>query len=246
MFYADESSNERTFNFGGWLARSDEWEKLESQWARRLEFERRRHGKLDRFHATHCNGQKGDYKNWSVLDRVEHTKALLRIITRRGVAAVCAGLDLSAMLDIYPSDKKDPLAAAYYITVKQLMIMIARSVKRKGEYKVAIIHDWANDYNKVIKEAWTRTKDDSRWPQANRDLFVSCTPMKWQDRIALQPADLIAYDTFKLLDQTIHSTPKMRKSLQSLIGNGKPVLARYINREVLLRLRRMGEAENNV
>jgi hypothetical protein len=240
-FYADESSNKRTFNFGGWLGREDEWTRLESQWSRRLQLERRKHGKLDRFHAAHCNGQKEDYLHWSQTDRTEHTKALLRIIARRGVAAVCAGIDLTAMLEVYPNDRKDPLAAAYDITVKQLMMMIARHVKNKSSYQVAIIHDWANEYNKVINAAWTKRKDDSRWPQVNRDLFISCTPMKWTSRIALQSADLIAYDTFKLLDGTIHSTPRMRKSLQSLIGNGKPVIARYINKPVLLKLRKMGE-----
>src|SRR5664280_3136676 len=92
-FYADESANNRTFNFGGWLGGCDEWVRLEPQWNRRLDFERRRHGKLDRFHAAHCNGRDGDYKKWTQSDCVEHTKALLRIIARRKVAAVCAGLD---------------------------------------------------------------------------------------------------------------------------------------------------------
>jgi hypothetical protein len=235
-FYADESYNNRTFNFGGWLARESVWSRLESQWGRRLDFERRRHGKLERFHATHCNGGAGDYEGWGPADRVKHTKSLLDIVKRRKeLVAVCAGLDVEAMRRVYPGDAKDWRAGAYRLTVTQLMIMVARTVKKNSGHRVAIIHDWANEYNVTISDAFTAQQENPKW--AHRDLFISCTPMKWQDRIALQSADMIAFDTFKLLDGTTHSTPRMRRSLQALLDGQIPVLARYIGEPALLRLR---------
>jgi hypothetical protein len=236
-FYADESYNNRTFNFGGWLAEESVWSRLESQWERRLDFERRKHGKLDRFHATHCNGFEGDYAGWDKASQVEHTKALLEIVKRRKkIAAVCAGLDVEAMLRVYPGDAKDWRAAAYRLTVTQLMIMVARAVKKDFGHRVAIVHDWANEYNAVISEAFTSQQDNPQWK--HRDLFATIAPMRWQDRVALQSADMIAFDTFKFLDGTLHSsTAKMRRSLQVLVDGQVPVIARYVGEPALLKLR---------
>jgi hypothetical protein len=122
--------------------------------------------------------------------------------------------------------------------------MISRYVKKNFGHRVAIIHDWAGaHYNAVIQKAFSTLRDDPRFAQ--RDLFVSCTPMKWQDCVLLQPADLIAFDTRKLLDQTvIRSSPQMRRSLQMLLGDGVIIKARYVNEATLRRLRELG-AQNN-
>jgi hypothetical protein len=244
-FYADESYSNNSFNFGGWLGLESEFSRLESQWLKRIEFERRQHGKFERFHATYCNAKTGDYEGWSDDDKIEHTKALLRIVTRRKVAAVCAGLDRAALLRVYPEEvASDPLESAYNLTVKQLMMMIARYVKKNSGYRVAIIHDWAGErYNGIIQQAFSKMRDDTRW--THRDLFVSFTPLKWEDCVLLQPADMIAFDTRKLLDQTIiRSSPQMRRSLQVLLGKGVPVMARYFNEATLRRLRELS-AQNH-
>jgi hypothetical protein len=240
-FYADESCSPKAFNFGGWLGLESELSRLGSQWSKRIEFERRGHGKFARFHATNCNAKTGDYEGWSDDDKIEHTKALLRMVTRRKVAAVCAGLDRTALLRVYPGEAKaDPLETPYRVTVTQLMIMISQYVKKAAGYRVAIIHDWAGThYNAVIQEAFSRMRNNPRFAQ--RDLFVSCTPLKWQDCILLQPADMIAFDTRKLLDETIiRSSPQMRRSLQALLGKDVPIKARYINEPVLRRIKEIG------
>jgi hypothetical protein len=239
-FYADESYSPNSFNFGGWLGADSEFSRLESQWVKRLEFERRTHGKFERFHATNCNAKTEDYAGWTDAKKIEHTKALLRVVTRRKLAAVCAGLDRKALLRVYPEEVgNDPLEPAYNLTVKQLMMMISRYVKKGSGYRVAIIHDWAGErYNTIIQQAFAKMRDDTRWPQ--RDLFISCTPMKWQDCILLQPADMIAFDTRKLLDSVIRSSAQMRRSLQAILDKGTPVKARYFNEKTLQRLRQLG------
>ena len=66
--------------------------------------------------------------------------------------------------------------------------------------------------------------------------------MKWQDCIALQPADMIAFDTFKLLDATIHTTSaRMRRSLHAILGKALHIEGRYFSEEVMTRLKRMNE-----
>lgn len=58
-FYVDESYNNRTFNLGGWLGEESEWNRLQSQWSKRLDLERRKHGSLDRYHASDCSSLRG-------------------------------------------------------------------------------------------------------------------------------------------------------------------------------------------
>jgi hypothetical protein len=66
--------------------------------------------------------------------------------------------------------------------------------------------------------------------------------MKWQGCIALQPADMIAFDTFKLLDGTIHATTaRMRRSLRAILGKALHIEGRYFSEAVMVRLKRMNE-----
>ena len=178
-------------------------------------------------------------KGWDKASQIEHTVALLDIVKRRKkILAVCAGLDVDAMLRIYPRNAKDWKPDAYKVTVTQLMIMVASYVKKGSGHRVAIIHDWAGEYNGVIADAFTAQQDNPMWK--HRELFTTIAPMKWQDRIALQAADMIAFDTFKLLDGTLHAdSVKMRRSLQSLLDGQIPLKARYIGEPALLRLRDM-------
>jgi hypothetical protein len=77
--------------------------------------------------------------------------------------------------------------------------------------------------------------DDLALPKY-RQLFTTIAPMRWQDCVRLQPADMIAFDTFKLLDGTINSSGKMRRSLEALVGAGVRVAARYYGEKSLQEL----------
>jgi hypothetical protein len=242
-FYADESYNNRTFNFGGWLGEESEWNRLEGQWLKRIEHERRKHGKLARYHASDCASRLQDYQGWSIAEQIQHTQKLQAIITRRDLIAICSGVDLLALSRVFTGDAKDPLRGAYDLTVRHLMMMIRTAVRRGHGHRVTIIHDQTNGYNGVISDAFHRFLEEAG--ERYKELFVTIAPMRWQDCVPLQPADMIAFDTFKLLDGTVHSSARMRRSLQELLGKAAHIEGRYFNEALMLRLKRMHDRRLN-
>ena len=118
--------------------------------------------------------------------------------------------------------------------------MIRRRVKHDSVARVAIIHDRTEEYNGVISDAFHRLLKEGG--DRYSKLFTAIAPMGWEDCVPLQPADMIAFDTYKFLDRTLHSSSaKMRKSLQNLVGNGIFVEGRYLNEALMRRLVRMHE-----
>ena len=103
-FYVDESYNNRTFNLGGWLGEESEWNRLQSQWSKRLDLERRKHGSLDRYHASDCSSLRSDYQGWTVTDQILHTQKFQSIITRRSLIAICSRVDLAALYRLFPGE----------------------------------------------------------------------------------------------------------------------------------------------
>ena len=163
-FYADESYNNRTFNYGGWMGEESEWNRLEGQWLKRIEYERRKHGKLDRYHASDCASLLHDYQGWSVPEQIQHTQKLQGIITRRTLVAICSGVDLVALPRVFPAEANNPLRGAYELMVPQLMIMIRRRIKRGLGHRVTIIHDQTNGYNGIISDTFHRFMDQGGEP----------------------------------------------------------------------------------
>jgi hypothetical protein len=228
-FYADESYNGRTFNFGGWLAEESAWTRIENQWSKRIEYERRKRGKFDRYHASDCASTLGDYQGWTIPEQIQHVKKLQGIITRRSdIGAVCFGLDFAALTRIFATEK-DHLAAAYNLAVRKLMIVIYRVIRLDQGHRVAIIFDHTPKHDGVIVNAFNSLMDDKTTTYRYSELFTTIAPMRWQDCVALQPADMIAFDTFKLLDCNIHrpSVARLRKSLEALMGNGVQIFPRF-------------------
>lgn len=246
-FYADESFNDhRCFCFGGWLANDDVWASIGSRWGARIAYERRKHGKLRRYHATDCNGGYKEYKNWSKLQRDQHTKKLLKIITRHKdeMLALCFGLDRQGLRRNL-TDNADDLPAAYNLAVRKMMMMIHKAVQQDGgsEDRVTIIHSDAPGYNGIIRDAFDKMMNDPADGRYRR-LFTTITPLKWEDCIQLQPADLIAFEGFKIIDADIGTTtPKLRKSFEALVGQGMKTAIHYFSDASLAELAEAARAK---
>lgn len=237
-FYADESFNDdRTFCFGGWLASEDTWKSIGQQWDRRIEYERRKHGVLRRYHATDCNGGYKEYKDWTKPERDQHTKKLLKIITKKkkDIAALCFGLNRKALRQ-HLTDGPNDLPSAYNLAVRKVMMMIFKAVHRQEEHRVTIIHSDAPGYNGIIRDAYDTMLNEPTYSRY-RKVFTTITPLKWEDCIQLQPADLIAFEAYKLIDSDLHTTePKIRKSLQALTGQNVGLAVHYFDEASIMEL----------
>jgi hypothetical protein len=91
--------------------------------------------------------------------------------------------------------------------------------------EIAFIHDSGSLFHAALM-GFGDAKDDG---DIHSNQFLSFTPMDWQDCHLLQAADLVAYDSFKVINQRLHHNPlALRKSLEELVGQKTPIICAYV------------------
>jgi len=240
-YYADESYNNRVMCVAGWLAPDGLWDVIEPQWTERIEYERRMSIKkgfapISRFHAADCSSLVNEFdrtKGWDEDRQIKFVKKLIGIIGRKRLVGVGFGVSLEGHEAFYKT-----LNAARNNMYRTCMV---RCLELVGEQmseswpseRVTVFHDHGK-FNGAAQSAFTAIK---RHASPYRDYFVTMAPRCWQDSIALQPADLIAYEMFKAIQSQIHAKGKlveqnMRKSLRALMGRKVPLFVRYVGPEM--------------
>lgn len=247
--YMDESFNQRTMCVGGWLCHEQLWRRLENQWSKRVALENRRSARMglppiSRYHASDLANLQGEYREkngWTIERQIQFAKKLIDIIGRFKPVAITCGLWFKDLISASPEwDRDHPQDkwewAAYRLCMmtclKLVLDTIHRSPQLAGE-KVAVVYEHGK-FNSAGQSAFDSTKDSPKFP--NRDDLLTMAPMDWQNCALLQPADLIAYEGFKLVDRRPESVREFRKSLQRIIGTRLTVRAHLIRREGLVQM----------
>jgi hypothetical protein len=229
--YFDESFNDRTMCVGGWLCKDTGWKIIESKWSQRIKYEqtaskRRNEPQITRYHASDCSSRRGEFAAWSHQRQILFSRRLIEIIGRVCPAGVAAGTSLQELHDAFPAlNQKELRWEAYKACMLQCLVLISRAMKvNYPDDRVIVIHD-RGDFDGAAKSAFddlfaAKYFDGSRW-------FVTIAPGAWTDFIALQPADLIAYEGFKLTDRCKGGNDEFRKSLQAIVGTKVPMAAGF-------------------
>jgi hypothetical protein len=120
----------------------------------------------------------------------------------------------------FPECKDEPLPSCYSL-IKLLMLEIADQVQlARQRYKntkradIVLFHERCS-YDAAILNSFNTAITDKTF--AEREMFHSITSLGWETCTALQPADLIAYETFKD-SQRQFSGRDRRKSLDFLLS----------------------------
>ena len=195
---------------------SDErcWAKIAKAWD-----EKNQRIGVRRFHASHLNARDGEFKGWSKNRQIRYAKDLLRILKERKkrIHAVSCGILARDYDRIVSPEGRKKLGHPYIACFKSCVAMIAQQMSTNNfepDDKFAVILDRNNLENEAVK-VFYKMKDSVEWPYSKR--LATCAPGTWQDFTELQPADLIAYETFKLL-LSRHSGRSVRKSIESMFG----------------------------
>jgi hypothetical protein len=206
--YLDESYGPSTVCVGGWIATDEKWDRIQEEWLTRLNYENRvsaKHGlkKLRRFHAADCSNLVNDFEGWSRGRQIRFVKALLNILIEHKPMAFAFGASFSEFCALFPSDRKKHLIKECF------KFCIDRCLKDIGEVmhrhytheRISVIHDRDGLLPAARIVFDNLMKDDT---YKYRRYFVTFAPMSWEDCVPLQPADMIAYDVFKLVGRRIH------------------------------------------
>ncbi len=221
-FQCDESydNKHRCLAVAGWVAELGEWRRLENQWSRCLDrhnAKNRPDQQITRFHATELNGFKAEFANWNPEMSRALTGNLVRILNRRNIRLVAAGIDITALNAEFPEREKIKMESAYVLCVKQVMLSLGRVLRAGfGDSRVGFVIESSQWADHAVK-SYGEMIEDPRW--SDRHLFQSVSVLSWKDSVGLQAADLIAFEAFKSIHaKVVKDTDQLRWALQQFVN----------------------------
>jgi hypothetical protein len=225
--YMDESfdKDQKTFAVACLTLMGKDWIELERIWRLRLESINRKLKKqhrtpISRYHASDCSGRRKEFQGWSHDERDDFVKDLFGVFKRIPVHNVCLDMKLDDLCEVFPEFAGDRLRAAYAVATQAVVELLAKDFcdlsGGRNDTRITLFHDrTANGrYDPVI----LKTFNDvilGPWFEF-RHYFTTIAPMSWEHCIALQPADLVAFEVFKAAEGREEGRQR-RKSLQALI-----------------------------
>jgi hypothetical protein len=227
-----------TYVVAGFFANDKTWGKIEKQWDGK---NNRVH--VPRFHASHLNARTWEFDGWSKNRQIRYSKDMLKILKdqKHKLHAVSCGLLADEYRSIINDKGRENFGHPYLVCFKTCIAIIAKEMEAGGfppEDQFAVILD-RNEFELDAVRTFYELKDDPGF--AYRSRLATCTPGSAKQVISLQPADFIAYETFRLLHEKRYKEPKIRHVLKSMFDtNG--FSGYYFEAETLNRIKEPLEA----
>lgn len=222
--YIDENYNDNQciFALSAVTSYGKYWRQLERAWKLVLADTNRKRKKaglpkISRYHAADCSSCHGEFEGWSHSERDAFVLELFRIFHRVPLHIVALDMNLDELCEVFPEWSRDRLRAAYFLLTGVLLNTIGKDyAEMSGNHpvKIVLFHDQTGKYDPTILRAFNRTMLETDFPY--KDYFVTIAPLKWQDCIALQPADLVAFEFMKDAEAR-RDKRKVRRSLKALL-----------------------------
>jgi hypothetical protein len=203
--YIDESYDPGpqplTFALTCTIAPSSEWLWIAWAWENCLSEKNAEltiHGRktISRYHAADVNSFQGEFEGWSDAERIAfHQQLVRKVFARHTWGYEGCAVNLRQLAQEWPQTARDPREFAYHILLQFLMLEMGRGITRElSGSKVELFHEHCH-YDGTLHSSFNRLTADPTF--AYKDAFTTIAATRWQDCVALQPADLIAYENFK-------------------------------------------------
>ncbi len=173
---------------------------------------------ISRYHAADCSNSRGEFKGWSVDEQIEFCTKLFDVFRRHGVHFHSFDMPLQLLVQEIPETKSNPVGFAYVVLLEMLMNQIGENTLRIYKKDVISLDHDQSEYDAPLKEHFDYLINNNEFRFGRR--FVSLTSLTSKDRIALQAADMIAYENFKegmRYHYPAEAAKKRRKSLEILV-----------------------------
>jgi hypothetical protein len=187
----------RTYVVAGFFSDENTWKDIETRWS---EVNDRLH--VPRFHAAHLNGKTYEYEGWDDAQKIAYSSELLKIIGAHGkrMHAFTCGMLADKYRDIISDHGREKLGHPYVACFGACIARVADEMDR-GSFpasdQIAVIID-RNEFQTEAVQLFYDLKDNPHFPYHHR--LATCAPADSADVVALQAADLIAYESFKRLN----------------------------------------------
>lgn len=221
----------KTYVVAGFFSDDKTWRKIEKRWNAK-----NRRVSVPRFHASHLNARTWEFDGWSRNRQIRYSRDMLRILKdqKKRLHAISCGLLADEYRSIINEQGQRNFGHPYIVCFKTCVTMIAKEMKDfPPEDQFSVVLD-RNDMELEAVKVFYEIKNDPGFIYRAR--LATCTPASTDKLIALEPADLIAYETFRLLHQKRYREPKIRHVLQSMFDtNG--FSGYYFGEETLRRIK---------
>lgn len=203
----------KVFVVGGFLANAAVWTAIEKPWV-----EQNRKFGVSRFHAADVNARDGEFAGWSKTHRDSYVLPLLGIIRDQGryLHAVSVGMYPRDYKKIINGHGRKLFGPPHIACFKSCIVLIAHEMELMGlprEDQIEVVFE-RNDFESDCVKIFCALKDNPAFKLRHR--LATCAPGSWEDFLPLQCADMIAYDTYRLLEDKNVGMGRTRKSLESL------------------------------
>jgi len=222
--YIDESGSAEShlFTLSCVVSHGGQWWHFENAWVNWLEKknqELRKQGReqLSRYKASDCSCFHNEFADWDKDEQIAFLEGFLNVFRRHATAIISYTVDLRHIAEEMPGTKEKSQVIAYILLLHNIMVWIGERLledKRFARDRIALIHDRTPRHDSVLLDAFNAMKNDEAFKHRNR--FTTITPMGWEDCILLQPADLIAYENFKIIERE-HAGQQRRKIMELLL-----------------------------
>ncbi len=254
--YMDESydgAKQNLFVFSCLVARGKVWNEVRRAWKLQIDAVNRRLARegrpiISRYHASACSGRHDEFEGWSLDERDTFVRGLFGVINRsEGMHSVAYAIELDDLCEVFPEWADDRLKAAYGLLPRFVMYTVGEDLYTSGNgqpARVTLFHDRTGGdgkYDPTILNGFNTLMNAPRFRY--KDYFTTIRPLAWQDCVALQPADLVAFESFKEAEAKLEAR-KRRKSFQALIEmDAFGIHIKSFNKKILQDLRVHMEAD---
>src|SRR5215831_12438791 len=160
------------------------WQDLEGRWLARCEG--------IPFHATDCESNHRDYKNFPHEKNKAMYRDLVTILAESKVGGIAIAIDIVAQLKVFPYS----LELAYYRAFLECLERVGQLAENLGEVaKLTFDISDENEYNAAL--LYKSVRDGN--PQLLRWFHPEISFDSWRGSPRLQVADLLAYEGWKAL-----------------------------------------------
>jgi hypothetical protein len=226
--YMDESygSDQNIFSFSCLLARGKDWDDMERRWKLQIEAKNKQLAKegrptISRYHASDCSGCRNEFAGWTRNERDAFVLKLFGTFKLFPSHTVAIEMQLEDLCEVFPEWASDRLRAAYHVFTQFIMYHIVEDIRRFARHgapvKVTLFHDRTGgegEYDPTILRAFNQAINRPGFNGGH--YFTTIAPLAWNDSLALQPADLVAFECFKMAEAKL-AARKTRKSFDALL-----------------------------
>lgn len=248
--YIDESyqSGQNLFSMSCILARSSKWLDIEQKWKRHIAAKNRELTRLGRplitrYHASDCSGRHGDFQGWTRDERDAFVRGLFIVLKQVATYTVAFDVQLDELCEIFPEWSDDRLEAGYELLTTFLLIIIGQDFVRfsgNTQVKIRLFHDRTagrGSYDPAIARAFEKQVKDPTFSYAEN--FTNIEPRSWEDCLALQLADLVAFECFKESEARLAARQSRMSFAKLLDMNSFGIHSKTFNRKALLEFRKL-------